>query len=32
VVYIIKGGSPPLYIITRQRVFFCDLMICKASP
>ena len=26
--YIIKGGKPPLYFITRQRAFSCDLMIC----
>ena len=26
-VHIIKGGEPPLYLITRQRVFSCGLMI-----
>jgi len=31
VVYIIKGGSPPLYLITRQRVSSCGLMIYNAS-
>jgi hypothetical protein len=29
-VHIIKGGEPPLYLITRQRVFSCDLMIYNA--
>jgi hypothetical protein len=29
-VYIIKGGSPPLYLITRQRASSCGLMI--SSP
>jgi hypothetical protein len=29
--YIIKGGTPPLYLITRQRVFPCGLMIYNAS-
>ena len=30
VVHIIKGGKPPLYLITRQRAFSCGLMI--SSP
>jgi len=30
-VYIIKGGSPPLYLITRQRVFSCGLMTYNTS-
>jgi len=30
VVYIIKGGKPPLYLITRQRAFSCGLMIYNA--
>ena len=30
-VHIIKGGKPPLYLITRQRVFSCGLMICNTS-
>jgi len=25
VVYIIKGGTPPLYLITRQRAFSCGI-------
>ena len=29
-VHIIKGGEPPLYLITRQRVSSCDLMICNS--
>ena len=29
-VYIIKGGEPPLYLITRQRVSPCGLMIYNA--
>jgi hypothetical protein len=29
-VYIIKGGEPPLYLITRQRASTCGLMI--SSP
>ena len=28
--YIIKGGLPPLYLITRQRVFPCGLMISNS--
>ena len=28
--YIIKGGAPPLYLITHQRVSSCGLMICNA--
>ncbi len=28
--YIIRGGKPPLYLITRQRAFPCGLMIYKA--
>jgi len=31
VVYIIKGGKPPLYLITRQRASPCGLMIYNAS-
>jgi len=31
VAYIIKGGSPPLYLITRQRAFSCGLMIYRRS-
>ena len=31
VVNIIKGGSPPLYIITRQRASTCGLMRYNAS-
>ena len=31
VVYIIKGGKPPLYLITRQRVSTCGLMIYNTS-
>ena len=31
VVDIIKGGEPPLYIITRQRAFPCGLMIYNTS-
>ena len=30
-VYIIKGGEPPLHIITRQRASTCGLMIYNAS-
>ena len=30
-VYIIKGGEPPLYLITRQRVFSCGLMIYNTT-
>jgi len=30
VVHIIKGGKPPLYLITRQRAYPCGLMI--SSP
>ena len=30
-VHIINGGSPPLYLITRQRASTCGLMICNAS-
>ena len=30
-VHIIKGGSPPLYLITRQRAFPCGLMIYNVS-
>ena len=29
-VHIIKGGEPPLYLITRQRASSCGLMICNA--
>ncbi|MBR2327400.1 MAG: hypothetical protein IKA51_02140 [Clostridia bacterium] len=31
VVDIIKGGEPPLYLITRQRASSCGLMIYNAS-
>ena len=27
--YIIKGGKPPLHIITRQRAYTFGLMICN---
>ena len=30
-VYIIKGGEPPLHLITRQRASTCGLMIYKTS-
>ena len=30
-VHIIKGGSPPLYLITRQRAFPCGLMIYNTA-
>ena len=30
-VHIIKGGEPPLYLITRQRASACGLMIYNAS-
>jgi hypothetical protein len=30
-VHIIKGGLPPLYLITRQRASPCGLMIYNAS-
>ena len=30
-VHIIKGGKPPLYLITRQRVSACGLMIYKTA-
>ena len=30
-VHIIKGGKPPLYLITRQRVFTCGLMIYNTT-
>ena len=29
--YIIKGGAPPLYLITRQRASACDLMIYSSE-
>ena len=32
VVYIIKGGKPLLYLITRQRASTCGLMIYNGKP
>ena len=31
-VHIIKGGKPPLYLITRQRASTCGLMIYNGKP